>query len=337
MKNGLVDQRRRALGMLLVANACWGLSFPLMKALGLLQAGVAGESGSWFTTAMMVGPRFALAALVLAAALGRSLNDLRRSEWQQGIGLGLFAALGMLFQADGIQFTHASTSAFLTQFYAVLIPVYLALRSRTNPGVRVWLCVLLVMVGSGVLGGFDWRDLRLGRGEAETLLASVFFMGQILLLERAEFAGNRASRITFVMFAVEAVVFLGLGVATVPSMQAVLAPLAQPAWWLFTLGLTLFCTLGAYGLMNHWQPRITATEAGLIYCVEPIFGSVFALFLPAWFSRLGNLSYANEQVTVALLVGGGLITVANVLLQMRPPVTPLPPAPITPAAAPHPG
>jgi hypothetical protein len=40
----------------------------------------------------------------------------------------------MLLQTDGLRFTAASTSAFLTQFYAILIPVYVALRSRRNPG-----------------------------------------------------------------------------------------------------------------------------------------------------------------------------------------------------------
>lgn len=305
--------------MLLVANACWGLSFPLMKATAAVQAQVAPDSGSWFTTVTMVAPRFVLAACVLALAFGRTLRDITRSEWRQGIGLGVFASIGMLFQADGIQYTDASTSAFLTQFYAILIPIYLALRSRRNPGVRVWICAALVLAGVAILGRFDWRTLNLGRGETETLLASAFFMGQILWLERPEFVGNRAVRITLVMFAVQGVAFVFVGAVTVPSVEAVLAPLAVPAWWGFTLGLTVFSTLGAYLLMNTWQPRITATEAGLIYCVEPIFGSVFALFLPGLFSVWAAIVYPNENATPHLLIGGGLITLANVILQLRPP------------------
>ena len=70
--------------------------------------------------------------------------------------------------------------------------------------------------------------------------------------------------------------------------------------------------------MIAWQPKITATEAGLIYCVEPIFGSVMALFLPALFSVWAGLNYANEKATWTLLVGGGLVTLANVFIQWRP-------------------
>jgi drug/metabolite transporter (DMT)-like permease len=77
------------------------------------------------------------------------------------------------------------------------------------------------------------------------------------------------------------------------------------------------CTIGAFSIMNKWQPRITSTEAGLIYCIEPIFASVFALFLPAIFSAWAAIDYPNEHATWSLIIGGGLIKVANVLVQTR--------------------
>ena len=45
--------------------------------------------------------------------------------------------------------------------------------------------------------------------------------------------------------------------------------------------------------------------------------SVMALFLPAWFSSWAGISYANESLTGQLILGGVLVTVANVLLQSR--------------------
>ncbi len=303
--------------MLLLATSYWGLSFPLMKATGQLVAAAVPEAGSWFSTAMMILPRFLLAALVLAAALGRSLRTITAAEWQQGAMLGGFAAMGMVFQADGLQFTAASTSAFLSQFYAILIPLWVALRTRRNPGARVWMCVGLVLIGVAVLGRFDWHGLHLGRGEAETLVASVFFMGQILALERPEFALNRVLPITFVMFLVEATVFGALAVVAAPTPGALVAPLSSVPWWGFTLALTVFCTLGSFLTMNKWQPRISSTEAGLLYCAEPVFSSVMSLFLPGLFSLWAGLNYANEAITGHLLVGGGFVLAANVLLQLR--------------------
>jgi drug/metabolite transporter (DMT)-like permease len=81
--------------------------------------------------------------------------------------------------------------------------------------------------------------------------------------------------------------------------------------------LVLACTVVAFLLMNRWQREVSATEAGLIYCIEPVFVSVLALFLPVWLSRWAGVDYANEPVTLHLLLGGGLITAANVLLQSR--------------------
>lgn len=309
--------RSRALFMLLIANFYWGLSFPAIKALSFLHERLLPDSGTWFSTLMLVAPRFVVAAILLVA-LRPAVMRMTRAELKQGAIIGFFAAAGMLLQNDGLQFTSASTSAFLTQFYAILIPVWLALRRGRNPGARVWLCCALVLAGVAILGGFDWRTLRLGRGEAETLLCSVFFMGQILWLEKKEFAANRPAQLTFAMFVTEAVVFCALAGAAAPDAAALVRPWTSGPWVGLTLILAVFCTIGAFTIMNRWQPKITATEAGLIYCVEPIFASLLAVFLPAWFSAWAAIDYANERLTWTLLVGGGLVTVANVLLQLRP-------------------
>ena len=321
----------RAIWMLVLATACWGLSFPVVKALALVHASLEPGCGNWFTAAATVGPRFVLGAMALlfveifrarnhaGAGGARAYARTTRNEWKQGVILGLFSAAGMILQNDGLQFTEASTSAFLTEFTAILIPLWLALRLRKNPGWLVWTCCALVLAGVAILGHFDWRALRLGRGELETLLCTFFFTGQILTLDSPAFAGNRYLRVTLVMFAAQAAIYVVMALLTAPAPGALLAPWASGGFIALTLVLTVFCTLGSYLLMNAWQPKITATEAGLVYCVEPIFGSLFALALPGIFSAAFGIAYANETVTWTLLIGGALITGANVLLQLRPP------------------
>ena len=302
--------------MLLLANLLWGISFPIIKSLALLQGRLVPGSSTWFITAWTLLPRFTLGALVLGALCAGTLRTLTRSEWRQGAALGAFAFVGMMLQNDGLQFIPASTSAFLTQFYAIMIPTYLALRAQRHPKWTVWAGCALVLAGVGVLARLDWHNLRLGRGEVETLVASVFFMGQILWLERKEFSGNRMLPVTVVMFGVEAVAAAGMALTLAP-VGADLRALATNIPWLgLTAVLTVLCTLGSFTLMNVYQPRITATEAGLIYCSEPMFTSVMALFLPAWFAAWGGFTYANEALGANLLVGGGLITAANLLVQL---------------------
>jgi len=309
----------QAILLLLLANLFWGLSFPLIKAMVFAQQQLVPAGDNWFITAMTVAPRFLLATVLLLVFARRQLAHITAAEIRQGLFLGLSAGAGMFLQNDGLQFTSASVSAFLTQFYAIMIPLVIAVRSRRNPPPVVWLCAALVLAGAGVLGRFDVRTMHLGRGELETLASSFFFMWQIFILADRRQAANRALPVTLVMFATEAVLFTALALGTAPRVADVLVPWSSGAWLAFTALLTVFCTIGSFTLMNRWQPVITATEAGLIYCSEPVFASVMALFLPGWFSAWAGFAYANETVTWHLLVGGGLVTVANLLIQLRPP------------------
>jgi drug/metabolite transporter (DMT)-like permease len=310
--------RKRAIFMLVLATLYWGVSFPVIKTITSLNRMFFPGAGTWFISAMAVAPRFLVSALVLLAFRKRGEGRLTRLELRQGAGLGAFAAAGSLLQTDGLQYTDASVSAFLTQLSAILIPLWLALRNRRNPGTIVWLGCVLVLAGVGILGHFDWRTLRFGRGEWETILCSVFFVGQILWLEKPEFAGNRPGSVTLAMFSVQAVAFAGLAAATAPSLHALVVPVISPIWVALTLTLTVVCTIGAFSIMNKWQPVITSTEAGLIYCIEPLFASIFALFLPGFLSVWAAIAYSNEAATGSLIVGGGLITLANILVLMRP-------------------
>jgi drug/metabolite transporter (DMT)-like permease len=304
--------------MLFLATLLWGVSFPVVKALSLLHPILMPGAGEWFSVIYAVAPRFTIATLVLLAWHRRAVLTMTRAELAQGAGMGLFATVGLLLQVDGLHYTEASTSAFLTQFYVILLPVYFALRQRVNPGARVWCCALLVLAGVSILGRFDWRTFSLGRGEWETLLSSLFFMGQILWLQRRKFAGNRAGHITLAMFGTHVVLLVPLAVLAAPDLPALLVPWTSAPWVGLTLILTLFCTLGSFSIMSAWQRKIPATEAGLIYCTEPVFSSFMALSLPALFSRWSGIGYANEQLTWSLLLGGGCILLANILAQLRP-------------------
>ena len=302
--------------MLVLGTALWALSFPSVKAIAAAQQTLVPGANSWFLAALCVLYRFAIAALLLTLLAARTLPKLTRSELWQGAGLGLFGGVGILLQVDGLAYTAASTSAFLTQCYCLLIPIWVALRQRRWPAGKLFLSCILVVAGVAVLARVDWRNFRLGRGEWETLAGSVAFTAQILWLERPKFARNNVSHFSIVMFVSMALVCLPVALAKAPSAGAWIAAFSTGPVIGFLAILIFPCTQGAYMLMTHWQRHVPATHAGLIYCVEPVFTSLYALFLPGWFSVWAGIVYPNETLTRALLVGGGLITFANVLLYL---------------------
>jgi drug/metabolite transporter (DMT)-like permease len=309
--------RRQALLMLVLCTALWALSFPAMKTLNLTQQKLLPDAGSWFASSLCVMYRFLFAGGLLLIFSVRQLKTISRRELEQGIWLGFFAASGICLQMDGLAYVSASTSAFLTQTYCVLIPLWVAVSSRRWPSLKIIFCSAMVLFGMAVLVRLNPLAIRLGRGEIETLASSVVFAAQILCLEQPRYAGNRPQCFTAVMLLASGLFAVPIVAATAPSAAACLRAYDSiPACGLMAV-LVLFCTIAAFLWMNRWQREVTATEAGLIYCVEPVLVSVLALWLPGWLSRWAGVNYANEEATLRLLVGGGLITIANVLLQAR--------------------
>ncbi len=309
---------RRAVLWLTAGTAAWGLSFPLQKMLTMLQQDLVPAAGTWFLSAWIICLRSLLATAVLLLWKPALLRRMTRDEVRQGLLLGLVGGMGLTLQADGLAYTSASTSAFLTQAYCVILPLWHGFSRRLAPDWRLLASTALVLWGISLLAGFNWRTMHMGRGEWETLASALAFTFQIILLERPRYRSNRALPVTVLMFLGFAAWSAPVAVLAAPELSALWRVLASPAAWAHLSLLALICTVFAYGVMNLWQPKVSATEAGLIYCIEPVCAACYALFLPALLSHWTGVFYPNETLTTTLLCGGLLITLANILLQFKP-------------------
>jgi drug/metabolite transporter (DMT)-like permease len=68
--------------------------------------------------------------------------------------------------------------------------------------------------------------------------------------------------------------------------------------------LTIFCSVLTFHWMMTFQPRVPAARAALIYLLEPVFASVFSLL------------WGFDELSLRLLVGGGLIMGGNLLVEL---------------------
>ncbi len=314
--------------LLIIACALWGVSFPLVKVLHLEQAARMPGVSTLFLSAWMQAARFGLGALMLLPFLigkaGPTANEVR-----QGLQIAIWGGIGMWLQADALAYTDASTSAFLTQAYCILLPLWACLRLRKMPAPRVIAATAMVITGGAILSGLRPDHLRLGRGELETLASAVLFTFQILALENPRHRENRGSVVSFIMFLGISLLFVPITMIAAPDLAACFTAGASVPSFVFVASLAFFCSVGAYVLMNTWQPRVSATEAGLIYTIEPVFTAIYVLFLPSLLGRFIGSSYPDESMTAPLVIGGSLILGANVLMQWkRPPHAP----PLAPAS-----
>ena len=326
--NGSLSPSAMPVFLLVIACALWGLSFPLVKALHLEQSARMPGVSSLFLASWMQIARFGLSAVMLSPFLiGKSRPA--PNEIRQGITIALWGGIGMWMQADGLAYTEASTSAFLTQAYCIFLPLWACLRLRKSPTIRIIAATAMVLLGGAILSGVRLQQFHLGRGELETLLGAFLFTFQILSLENPKYRDNRGLQVSFVMFLAIALLFVPITLIAAPELSACFTAGASIPAFILVGSLALFCSVGAYVLMNVWQPRVSATEAGLIYTIEPVFTAFYVLFLPAVLGKFIGGVYPNESISSAMLIGGGLILGANLLMQWRRPPHLPPSGPVT--------
>ncbi len=307
----MTDQTK-ARWMLLMACVLWGVSFPAVRAICLLQEQLIPDASTWFVTGVTVTCRFALSSVLMLLIMRTQLKTTTRKEMAQGIGLGVFGGFALLLQADGLAYTAASTSAFLTQCSCLLLPLMVSLRDRRWPPWTTWPATLCVTLGIAILADVHTTHLQLGRGEVETLLSTVLFAFQILLLEKPSHAHNRTAHVTTLMFVTMTCCALPVALFHTHSLMHWKIMLTSPGIVFLIVILVLLCTMVASMAMNAWQRHIPSTQAVLIYCSEPVFAFLFAMFLPLWFSTWFAIDYPNETFSKNMMIGGGLIILANI-------------------------
>jgi drug/metabolite transporter (DMT)-like permease len=301
---------RRAALMLVVVTLFWGVSFPLVKSWQDVAEGWQG--GPLLSALTLIALRMVAALGLLIAFQPRLLRDSTRREHLSGAAVGLAFAVGFVLQAWGLGSTTPALSAFITALSSAWVPLlaYLVLRTPVA-GVTV-LGLAVGVAGTAVLGlQIDPdRGLALKGGEGLTLLATLLFAVQILLLDRL---GKRVrpAHMTAGFLGVTALLALGLGAVVAGCGPGVGAWLrwaadmtARPAVLRDLVVLVLLPTVLAFHWMNRYQPHVSAGRAALIYLLEPVFAAVFSVL------------WGHDELTGRLFAGGGMILAGNLLIEV---------------------
>jgi drug/metabolite transporter (DMT)-like permease len=292
---------------------------------------IIGNNEQFFRTFSLfnVGYRFFLASLgiFLISVIIYKKNALKitRAEFIQSILLTLTGGSAVLLQMYSLRITQASTSAFLTQAYCMLIPWLSWWRRGSKINSRTFVATLLVLISLKLITGFSLSSLEMGRGEILTLVAAFLFSFQILCFEEENYKENRGLITTTLMFFLTGSILLFISSFSLIEMYQNNYPLYEkfiniqtnPRISIIILFMILGPTIFAFWSMAHWQPKISATHAGLIYCVEPIWASIFAVYIPLFLAPWLGVHYPAEFFTSNLLWGAILMTVAQILIILK--------------------
>jgi drug/metabolite transporter (DMT)-like permease len=269
-------------GALVLTTFVWGTTFFMAR--GLLDA----ESpGHWPPLAYMFA-RFGGAALILAVLFWRQLAGASAQAWRAGATLGLLMGAGFGLQAAGQVYTTASKSAFVTGLTTPLVPFVAYAVSRVRPRWENLVGVALASAG-GLLILAPQPGAGVNFGDLLTLVSTALFALHITLL--SVYARRFEVRQITVLQIASAAVFITIAWVSLRASAAAFGAAALPAFAAreaapitFSWGivaqlfyLAAVATVAVFFLWTWGQSRTSATHAAVIFSLEPVFATAFAV------------------------------------------------------------
>ena len=270
------------------AAVVWGASFIATK--------VALKDVSPIT---IVSIRFGMGLLVLGAAvaLRKEFSLPKKNEW------GYFALLGFLgitfhqwLQSNGLQTSEAGTTAWIVATTPVFMAIlgWLILKEGLSLvkifGIALAFFGVLLVVSDGNLASISIG--KFGAPGDILILVSAVNWAVVSVLSRRGLKTTSASLFVFYMmlfgWLFASALFVGNGlIVEVPELTF--------NGWLGITFLGIFCSGLAYIAWYDALQALTTASTGVFLYIEPLIAMVVAFFI------------LNEAITLASLVGGGII------------------------------
>jgi drug/metabolite transporter (DMT)-like permease len=284
-----LTRRWTAIGALVLAVSIWGGSFAVVK------SGVRS-----FPLFHFLALRFFLSALVLSPLAVRA-GELRAALTHWGpwvLGALLFA--GLALQTAGLRTTSPGHSAFVTSLSVLVVPFLVWATTRTPPSRRGWLAALVATVGLALI--FSGSTGHWQAGDALSLLCAIAFAFYILV------AGRVTAGVPVVgSVAVQSLFCLALSIPclALETRTGLVPPASSPVFWAAVYA-GIAATAVAYGLQLFAQRQLDSMQTAVLLCLEPAIATATSLVL------------GEDSLTVALVVGGCLVLVAAMSVELLP-------------------
>jgi len=270
----------RALALLVVVTAVWGVTFVQVK-----------DAVAIYPLFAFLALRFAIAGCTLAVPGAARVRSLGRGGIAAGALAGSLLGAGYVLQTAGLQRTTVSSTGFVTGMYVVLTPLLALAIFRVHVAAAAWGGVALATIGLALLSGIRGGSVA---GDLLVLAGAAVYSLQIVLMER--FA-PRFDALAFTLvemltaFAGLLVTALALGQLSVPHGWTV---------WGALLVTGIFASALAFLAQTWAQRRASATQTALAFSLEPVWAAFFGFTLAG--DRLGAVGWLGCVVIMAGIV-----------------------------------
>lgn len=296
----MVKNREQIKGsaMLMLCAIIWGFAFVAQSA-GMEHVGPATFNGVRnFIACVALLPIVAFSNKLQKDVPKPSAEEQKKGRmvlWGGGVLCGLLLCAASLLQQVGIQYTTVGKAGFLTALYIVIVPL-LGIFLGKMPGIKVWIGVVLALLGTYLLSVKEGFSISMG--DLLVILCAVLFSFHILVVDyfSPKTDGVKLSCIQFLVSAVVSMViaFLFENPAILDILKA----------WLPLLYTGVLSSGVGYTLQILGQRKASPTVASLILSLESVFAA-----LAGWLLK-------NEALSPKELFGCILVFAAVVIAQL---------------------
>ena len=247
--------------LLVATTLLWGTSFIITK--NLTQE---------VPIFLYLGVRFSIAIFGFIPYFIR-IKRINKKIVLYGVLTGLMYYVAIVFQTLGIQTTTAGKAAFITGLSTIMVPFITWVGFKKIIKKRVWLAVIISIVGMVFLSLEDESGIIIG--DFLVLLCAILYAFFIVL-------NDKYVRIVdvYLYSAVQLIVIsvLSFGGSFLINESYDLTNVSL-TYWLIFIYMGLAVTTGTFIFQNWSQQHQGPTQTAIIFTLEPVFAVIFASFI----------------------------------------------------------
>ncbi|MCQ2459962.1 MAG: DMT family transporter [Ruminococcus sp.] len=283
--------------MLLITSFIWGTAF-VAQSDGMNYV----EPFTYNAMRTLLGGFVLIPIILIFKAVGKHtgappLKYSLKNTVKGGICCGVVLFIASSFQQFGIAYTTTGKAGFITALYIVLVPLLLGMILKKAVPLKMWLFVLIAVVGFWFLCINE--DFRISKGDFLVLCCALFFAAHIIVVDHFIEQNTDGMLMSCIQFFTAAVFMLiGMFVFESPNIDSIIdAKIPVLYAGIMSSGV-------AYTMQILGQRYTAPTIATLLMSLESVFAA-----LSGWL-------ILHEKLSPKELCGCGLVFTAVILAQL---------------------
>jgi len=239
--------------------------------------------------------RFTIAFFVLAIIFWKKMISIDKNSLKGGAILGLCFTACMVAEMYGLRLTDAGTSAFIENSAVVIVPIYMAILTRTLPKKMTVICALIAFAGVGCLTLSN--GLNVNSGIFLVITAALIYGACIIITGKVSREGDP------ITIGILQIGFMGLYSTIITCIiDKPRLPQTNIEWGMILL-LALVCSCFGFTFQPLAQKYITPETAGVFSAINPLTTCFLGIIL-------------HEEEFGFMKIIGGMLIISAVLLSI---------------------